>query len=332
MKCEYCGKQNKESANYCAQCGRRLAAPQIVNEAMLSGSVSFQSSLSESAPAALDLSVSESEHKSSSQTKKAYEAQLKLRLIITLLFGILLLACAAALGGSCGGSSVEPQSAYAPTVEPTVGITPIPTPSPKPFDMLKPTPTPRPTVSPKPFDMLKPTPKPTPEPTLEPTPIPEDTPAPSEPAPEWDEDCVPIDALCEYMLHGGADNIRAALPPEYLAYVVDGYGVAGTVLGGDDAVIEYAGKLLLTGIKLKYGKITEIEYKLISRRTLDAKELEELCSRLSEYGMTTMPTEAHFLRLKLSFRSANGSYEETLAPHVLLIDGNWHLDPEDLDF
>ena len=176
--------------------------------------------------------------------------------------------------------------------------------------------------------MIKPTPRP--------TTIPDDTPATTVTSPalsvEWADDCVPIDALCRYMLYGGTDNIRLALPPEYITYTVQSYGAAGALLGSEDKVLEYAGKLLLAGINMKYGKITAIDYRIIDRRIMRPADLSSLCGSIPALGMTVMPTEAHYLTLDITFNSSKGIFTERLEPRVLLIDGSWYLDPEDLDF
>ena len=48
--------------------------------------------------------------------------------------------------------------------------------------------------------------------------------------------------------------------------------------------------------------------------------------------MTTMPTEAHHLTIDIDITSSKGSFSERLTPRVLYIDGNWYIDPEDIDF
>ena len=171
--------------------------------------------------------------------------------------------------------------------------------------------------------------KPTPRPTEEPTGLPE----PSEsPDAESGEDLAPIDAVCSFILYGDAKYARLAFPPEYITYTVSNYGFVAQLLGSEDAVIKYAGGIILSGFKAKYGDIYNIEHTLVHRHKLSAPELSTLCGRLGDYGMTTMPEDAHLLTEDLVITSSKGTFSERIYPHVLLIDGVWYIDPEDIDF
>ncbi len=201
----------------------------------------------------------------------------------------------------------------------------------------------QPTSSPTlaPIDIYKPTPRPTPQPTPTPTPTPRPfskpyhKPAPSATArPRETEaaDCLPIDAVCNFILYGDAKYARLAFPPEFISYTVSSYGLAAQLMGSEDTVIQYAGGMILASFKSKYGEISSIEYELVSRYRLTASELRDLKSGLPEHGMTTMPTDAHRLTVDLVITSENGVFREQVYPHVLLIDGEWYVDPEDMDF
>lgn len=260
--------------------------------------------------------------KSSAQLAK----ELRLRSIILFTAAAALLFCAAAIVLFLLGGGNDDLSAHAastehavPNASPTPTAEPTPSPSPTLQPFVKPTPPPTPTPTIEPF--VKPTPPPTAEPT--------DT--PYVPAVADVSDLVPIDALCAYITEGGTENIRLALPPEYIEYTISSYSFASQFLGSDDAVLDYVGKLLLAGIKAKYGNVDSIDYTLVSRRDLTSSELEALYPDLRAFGMTTMPEKARLLVLDMTIVSSKGTFNEKLSPYVLYIDGSWYLDPADLD-
>lgn len=294
MRCTECKTENRKGAVFCAHCGAKLP-------------------------------------KAKSAVRSAGR-ELKLRSIILFAAGLVLLFCAVTVAlcfTKCGDTpeSYDQHSMATVTPEPT----PRPTHKLTPLDQIKPTPRPTPTPVPTPRPTHKLTPLDQIKPHHKPTEAPAETPGADQGA-EKGEDCAPIDALCDYIINGGAENVRAALPPEYIDYTISNYGFASSLLGGDDAVIEYASKVLLSGIKKKYGEISSIDYTLVNRRVLTEAELAELCAGLGEVGMTTMPTEAHLLTVDMVIISSKGTFTERLMPNVLLIDGAWYIDPRDLSF
>ena len=300
MRCEYCGTKNIKRARYCSCCGAEL--PQ--------GRRAF----------------------ASDSSGQYWLTALCCAAALALVF----LAVSIIVKNSKSGGDTE---ANADTPVPTVLETAIYSRKPTLPPLLTPTPTPAPTPAPTP------TPKPRP-PILTPSPSPTAVPsaAPSmtagiprtaEPTSEYvfngPADLEPVDALCGFILYGEAAYARKAFPPEYVAFIAKRYGFAVSLLGSEDAVIEYAGNIMTANYKAKYGNITSIDRVLASYKVLTKQELERLCAKLPEYGMNNMPTAAHVLTVDLVIYSDQGVFYERVMPHVLLIDGAWYIDPEDIN-
>ena len=204
-----------------------------------------------------------------------------------------------------------------PTLIPIEFIKPTPKPTSVPYTHL-----PRPTSTPPP--LLKPTPRPTitslPRPSTT-------TPSPDEANP----DRAPIDALCNFILYGGAQYAREAFPPEYLQNEIAAYGFAINLMGGEDAAIELVGEMIIMQLETEYGVISEIVYTVEERTILTNEQLAQICQTLPDYGMTNMPTKVHILSIKMNIVSDKGVSAQRIEPRLLYIDDKWYIHPADID-
>ncbi len=170
--------------------------------------------------------------------------------------------------------------------------------------------------------------------SLKPSPVPSSTPEPTKAPVDTaiNEDVVPIEALCGFLLHGDATYAQAILPPEYIEHIIGSYGFVTAFMGGEEAVIAAVGNIAVNSIESAFGSIYELYYTVTDRSILTEQELSELCEGLSRYGIESMPTEARLLQIDMHIVSEKGEFDRTLRVHVIRIDGNWYLDPNDLNF
>lgn len=140
----------------------------------------------------------------------------------------------------------------------------------------------------------------------------------------------PVEALKNFILTGSAYHARLALPPEYLSFEVAKYGYAVAILGGADAVIELYGEMALSSLESTYGKITNIDYTVESALIINSKSITEICNHLSEYGMSTMPSNAYKLDIQMEISNSAQVLNKDIELRILLIDQKWYIHPADI--
>lgn len=295
MRCVNCHHNNPAGSNFCCRCGSELRHARLLNKALRkNGEAPLHDKKSRLAIAGITAAL------------------------LLLIFGL----TAVALHSIRNNNSKHDAEANSHLEE--TAAAPSPTPTLPPVNIVKPTPRPTPTPSPEPMRTPMP-PQYLKRPRLK-------VQSSAEPTEAYTEDLEPIGALCSFILYGDAKYARQAFPPEFITYTISSYGFAAQLLGSEDAVIKYAGDMLLASFSSNYGEIYSINYSLVTRHRLSTQELRELRSGLGNYGMTTMPEKANQLTIDLIITSENGVFREQVVPHVLLIDGCWYIDPEDIDF
>lgn len=149
---------------------------------------------------------------------------------------------------------------------------------------------------------------------------------------DLDESGLPRDALllmenlCNFLCEGGVDNIKTVFPPGYVELLMDEYVPIASVLGGEDAVIEYVLKLKFDSIIKETGDIERIDYEVISANKAEEQALNELTDIFE--GLNLEIEEAYSVKIKLFIHGQKSTMEKTSTITVFKANGAWYMSPK----
>lgn len=151
---------------------------------------------------------------------------------------------------------------------------------------------------------------------------------------DLDESGLPQDALllmenlCRFLCEGGINNLKTVLPPDYVDSIIDEYVPLATVIGGEDAVIEYVLKLKFDSIIRETGEIEKIEYEVIRSDKLKEQMLIELTDTFENLNLKI--EDAYRVKIRWLIHGQKSTMEKSNTITLFRTNGAWYMSPEGL--